>query len=150
VTLSNSYPNQASFQGVLRFRVDGAFQGSDSATFSFATRQGPKVRQPCRRPLPRKLSLQQRQKLWARVFFFDTNSPVKSGLRQPSAASGSRIPRIGTKPYTRPTEKDSRYGKKPLEVGRRGTGNPTLVRLSHPSVDMEIYFVSSIRTGHSA
>ncbi|KDQ60831.1 hypothetical protein JAAARDRAFT_31818 [Jaapia argillacea MUCL 33604] len=31
-----------------------------------------------------------------------SNSPGKSSLRQPSAGAGSRIPRIGSKPYARP------------------------------------------------
>ena len=63
-------------------------------------------------------------------------SPLrKSGLRQPSAMVGSRIPRIGAKPYPRPIEKEKQQGKgnepasKPAFVTRRLTpSNSALVR----------------------
>ena len=62
------------------------------------------------------------------------SSPLrKSGLRQPSSAVGSRIPRIGAKPYFRPVEKIQGKGNepahKPTSVTRRLTpSNSALVR----------------------
>ena len=39
------------------------------------------------------------------------NASSKSALRQPSSMAGSRIPRIGAKPYARPPEKEKQQGK---------------------------------------
>lgn len=45
-----------------------------------------------------------------------SNPPLKSVLRQPSSMAGSRIPRIGAKPYARPQEKEKQRskGKEPV------------------------------------
>ncbi len=40
-----------------------------------------------------------------------SNPLLKSALRQPSSMAGSRIPRIGAKPYARPQEKERQQGK---------------------------------------
>ncbi len=40
-----------------------------------------------------------------------SNPSLKSALRQPSSMAGSRIPRIGAKPYARPQEKEKQHGK---------------------------------------
>jgi hypothetical protein len=40
-----------------------------------------------------------------------SNPLLKSALRQPSSMAGSRIPRIGAKPYARPQEKEKQQGK---------------------------------------
>lgn len=40
-----------------------------------------------------------------------SNVSSKSVLRQPSSIAGSRIPRIGAKPYARPPEKEKQQGK---------------------------------------
>lgn len=40
-----------------------------------------------------------------------SNASSKSALRQPSSMAGSRIPRIGAKPYARPPEKEKQQGK---------------------------------------
>ncbi|PCH38213.1 hypothetical protein WOLCODRAFT_161386 [Wolfiporia cocos MD-104 SS10] len=55
------------------------------------------------------------------------SSPAKAGsiLKQPSAGASSRIPRIGTKPYARPTPVGPpATEKKPPLVARRAVGKP--------------------------
>ncbi|KAH9079392.1 hypothetical protein EDB83DRAFT_2624963 [Lactarius deliciosus] len=59
----------------------------------------------------------------------------KSALRQPSSTVGSRIPRIGAKPYARPIEKEKQQGKgnepphKPAFVTRRLTPSNSALSL---------------------
>ncbi|KAI0748055.1 hypothetical protein C8Q80DRAFT_1270502 [Daedaleopsis nitida] len=58
-------------------------------------------------------------------------SPAKSGssLRQPSAGAGSKIPRIGTKPYARPKAVDGAPSKLPTPAKTRMITKAKLLRI---------------------
>ncbi|KAI0273612.1 hypothetical protein BC834DRAFT_966113 [Gloeopeniophorella convolvens] len=75
---------------------------------------------PLRGGLPRTIPEEQAVQL---------NSPMKSVLRQPSSVTGSRIPRIGAKPYAKPPEK----GKEAEQVKTKEPAHKLLLMTRRPT-----------------